>query len=74
MNFSETSGQISVKFYLEHHWDGGVGGETALGFWPDWIRTLVSMATDSSHTFIMEENIVITLAPSLLSGSLHSCR
>ena len=43
MNISETSGSIAFKFYLKHHW----GGEkTVLGFGPDWITTLVSMATD----------------------------
>ena len=39
MNISETSGP--TKFYLKHHW---VGGKDALGFGPDRIRTLVSMA------------------------------
>ena len=35
---------------LNHHW----GGEkAALGFGPDRIGTLVSMATDSSHRVIM---------------------
>ena len=29
------------------------GGKAALGFWPDRIGTLVSMATDSSHRVIM---------------------
>ena len=47
---SATSGQIVTKFYLKHHW---VGGKDALGFGPDRIRTLVSMATDSSHRNIM---------------------
>ena len=50
MNISETSGPIATKFYLKHHW---VGGKDALGFGPDRIRTLVSMATDSSHRVIM---------------------
>ena len=50
MNFSETSGPIATKFYLKHHW---VGDKDALGFGPDQIRTLVSMATDSSHMVIM---------------------
>ena len=50
MNISETSGQIATKFYLKHHW---VGGKDALGFGPDRIRTLVSMATDFSHRVIM---------------------
>ena len=40
----------STKFYLNHHW--GVG-KAALGFGPDRIGTLVSMATDSSHRVIM---------------------
>ena len=50
MNISETSWPIVIKFHLEHHWGGGL---TALGFGLDWIRTLVSMATDSSHRVIM---------------------
>ena len=50
MNISETSGLIATKFYLKHHW---VGGKAALGFGPDQIRTLVSMATESSHRVIM---------------------
>ena len=40
----------ATKFYLKQHW---VGGKDALGFGQDWIRTLVSMATDSSHRVIM---------------------
>ena len=40
-----TSWPIGIKFYLKHHWGGGKG---SVGFDPDWIRTLVSMATDSS--------------------------
>ena len=27
-------------------------------FWPDWIKTLVSMATDSSHSVIMEKTVL----------------
>ena len=50
INISETSRPITIKFYLKHHWDGG---KAALGFGADQIRTLVSMATDSSHTVIM---------------------
>ena len=50
MNISETSWPIIIKFYQEHHWGGGL---TALGFGQDRIRTLVSMATDSSHRVIM---------------------
>ena len=50
MNISETCGPITTKFYLKHHW---VVGKDALGFGLDQIRTLVSMATDSSHRVIM---------------------
>ena len=50
MNISETSWSIEIKFYLKHHWGGG---KAAIGFWPDRVGTLVSMATDSSHRFIM---------------------
>ena len=50
MNISETSRPIIIKFHQEHHWGGGL---TALGFGLDRIRTLVSMATDSSHRVIM---------------------
>ena len=49
-NISATSGPIVSKFYLKHHW---VGGKNALDFGVDRIRTLVSMATDSSHRVIM---------------------
>ena len=54
MNISETNGSIATKFFLKHHWDGGL---TALGFGPDRIRTLVSMATESSHRVIMEKAV-----------------
>ena len=50
LNISATSGPILTKFYLNHHWGGG---KAALGFGPDRIGTLVSMATDSSHKVIM---------------------
>ena len=50
MNIFETSRPITNKFYLKHHWGGG---KAALGFDADQIRTLVSMATGSSHRVIM---------------------
>ena len=50
MNISEISWPIIIKFNLEHQWGGGL---TALGFGLDRIRTLVSIATDSSHRVIM---------------------
>ena len=46
INISETSWPINIKFHLEYYWGGGFA---ALGFGVDWIRTLASMATDSSH-------------------------
>ena len=49
-NISATSGPIVTKFYLKHHFGGGL---IALGFGPGRIRTLVSMATNSSHRVIM---------------------
>ena len=45
MNISEASRPIAIKFYLKHHWGGGKAA--------DQFRTLVSMATDSSHRVIM---------------------
>ena len=41
MNISESNGSIATKFYLKLHLGGGLA---ALGFGPDQIRTLVSMA------------------------------
>ena len=43
-----------IKFHLEHHWGGGLA---ALGFGPDRIRTLVPMATDSSHRVLMGKTL-----------------
>ena len=60
MNVSKTNGSITTKFYLKHHLGGGLA---ALGFGPDRIRTLVSMATESSHRVIM----VKTVSPLFLS-------
>ena len=37
-------------YILEHHWGGG---SSVSGFGSDEIRTLVSMAADSSHRLIM---------------------
>ena len=50
LNISATSGPIVTKFYLNNHraWE-----KASLGFGPDLIRTLVSMATDSSDRVIM---------------------
>ena len=41
---------MAIKFYVNYIL---VGGKVASGFGADWIKTLVSMATDSSHRTIM---------------------
>ena len=48
MNISATSWPIGMKFYMKHHWGGG---KASVRFDPDLIRTLASMATDSSHSY-----------------------
>ena len=53
------------QIYLKHHLGGG---KAAIGFWPDRIGTLVSMATDISHSY-NGKKLVTTLAPSFLIGS-----
>ena len=55
MNISTTSRPIATKFYLKHVWGGG---KAALGFWPDQIGTLISMATDSSNRVILEKTVL----------------
>ena len=50
MNIAETSWPINFKIHLEYYRDRGLA---ALCFGPDRIRTLVSMATDSSHRVIL---------------------
>ena len=54
MNISEIGWLIVIKFHQKNYWGGGL---TALGFGPDRIRTLVSMATDSSHGVIMGKTL-----------------
>ena len=54
MNISETSQPIVIKFHQKHHWGGGLA---ALSFGLDWIRTLVSMATDSSHRVMIGKTL-----------------
>ena len=66
MNISETCGPIATKFYLKHYCGGG---KDALGFGPDQIGTLVSMATDSANKVLIGKNVVNTLVPSFLIGS-----
>ena len=52
MNISETSWSIIIKFQLKHHLGGGLA---AVGFGPDRIRALFSVAKDISHRVIMGE-------------------
>ena len=54
MNISETRWPIVIKFHLEHHWGWELA---ALGFGPDRIRTLVSMAIDSFQRVIMGKTL-----------------
>ena len=65
MNISATSRPMATKFYMKYYW---VGGKAALGFGSDQIRTLVSMATDSSHRVTMEI-MLLTLVSSFLVDS-----
>ena len=51
---TETSLLIAIKFNVNYIWDGG---KVASGFGADWIKTLVSMATVSSHRTIMANTI-----------------
>ena len=71
MNISETNGSIATKFYLKHHL---VGGKAVLGFGPDGIRTLVSMATESSHRVIMEKTVCALFLGCFSSDTFHICR
>ena len=71
MNISASSGPITMKFYQKHHWDGGKDAE---GFGPDWIKTLVSMATDSSHRVIMEKTVLPLFLSCLSSDPFYTCR
>ena len=71
MNISKTNGSITTKFYLKHHLGGGLA---ALGFGPDRIRTLVSMATESSHRVIMVKTVSPLFLSCFSSDPFHTCR
>ena len=66
ISIPKTCRQKATKFYLKHHWGEG---KAASGFGPDGIRTLVSMATDSSHRVIIGKKGVITFFQRFLIGS-----
>ena len=67
----KTSGPNATKFYLKHHW-GEV--KAAFGFCQDRIRTLVSMATDSSHRVIMGKTASSRFLECVSSDPFHTCR
>ena len=71
MNISATSRLIGMKFDLKHHWGGG---KDSVVFDPDWIRTLVSMATDSSHRVIMGKTTSSRFLECFRSDPFHTCR
>ena len=71
MNISMTNGSIATKFYLKHHLGGGLA---AVGFVPDRIRTLVSMATESSHRVIMVKTVSPLFLGCFSSDPFHTCR
>ena len=51
---SETSEPITIKFYLNHHWGWG---KAVLGVCADRFRTLVPMATDTSHRVTIGQTV-----------------
>ena len=61
IDISETSGPNAIIFFLKHHLNGR---KAALGFGPDQIRTLVSVATDSFHRVLTGK----TVLPLFLGG------
>ena len=71
MNISATSGLITMKYYQKHHWDRR---KTATCFEPDRIKTLVSMATDSSHRVIIEKTVLPHFLSCVSSDPFYTCR
>ena len=69
MNISATSWLFGMKFYLKHHWGGG---KASICFDPDLFRTLVSMATDSSHRVIMGKTASSRFLECFWSDPFHS--
>ena len=49
-------------------------GKAALGFGPDWIKTLVSMATNSSHRVKMEKTVLPLFLSCFSSDPFNTCR
>ena len=69
MNISEISRPITIKFYLKQYWGGG---KAVLGL--VMIRTLVSMATDSSHRVIMGKRASSRFLDCFGSDPFYTCR
>ena len=62
---------IAIKFYLKHQWNIG---KAELGFGTDWIKTLISMATDSSHKVIIGKRCLRVFSTVFLSDIFNTCR
>ena len=62
MKISETSWPIIIKFHLKHHWGEGLA---ALGFGPDRIRTLVSMASYNGESLVSTQALPFFIGSSL---------
>ena len=60
-----------IIFYLKHYWGGG---NSALGFATDWVRTLVSKATDSSHRVIVGKTVFPLFLGRFSSDPFYTCR
>ena len=58
------------SFYV-HHWGGG---KAAYGFGADWIRTVVSMATESPYWLIMRKTMSPRFLSCFLSNPFYTCR
>ena len=64
----ETSGPITINFYLQHHL---VWGKAALGLRQNRARTQFPMATDSSHWVIMGKTVYPNFLSCFLSNHIH---
>ena len=71
MNISATSWPIGMKFYLNQHWGGG---KASVGFDLDRNKTVVSMATDSSHRVIMGKTASSRFLNAFDQIFFHTCR
>ena len=57
--------------YLKHHWDGG---NAVLGFATDWVRILVSKATDSSHKVKVGKTMFPLFLGRFSSDPFYTCK